>query len=75
MDKKDKEHHIKDARKLLVELPRMECNIDGSIYPWKEVVEFRTECTEEFIEWIKTEKLDHIKIHKAEPTKEIRHFK
>ncbi len=75
MDKKDKENHLKDAKKLLVELSDMQCNTDGSIYPWNEVVEFRKECIKEFMVWVTTEKLDHIKIEKDKPQVEILHFK
>ncbi len=75
MDKKDKEHHLKDAKTLLVELSDMKCNIDGSIYPWSEVVEFRKQCIKEFMVWVDTEKLDHIKIEKDQPRAEILHFK
>ncbi len=75
MDKKDKEHHLKDAKALLTELSDMKCNIDGCIYPWNEVVGFRKECIEEFMIWVTTEKLDHIKIEKDHPREDILHFK
>ena len=78
MNKKEKEDntlHLKDTIKLLEELPTMPNNIRGGLHPWKEIVKYRMACVQEFIEYLKTGKTDHIKIQENLPVKDIQHFK
>ena len=74
-EKADNALHLKDATKLLAELPTMPRNIGGGLHPWEDVVRFRIQCVEEFIEYLKTGKTTHIKIQEDLPTKDIEHFK
>lgn len=74
-DKEDKALHLKDAKALLASLPTMEKNIRGGRYPWKDIKEYRMQCVEEFIEYLKTGKTDHIIVDHSQPQKEIQHFK
>ena len=53
----------------------MKDNTDGGSHPWTDAIEFRIECVEEFIEWVNTGKLDHIKINQKQQKKEPQHFK
>ena len=75
MDNKDKEHHLRDAKKLLTELPNAQCNIEGTIYKWKDIIQFRMECINEFMTWVTTEKLDHIIIDRSKLKPQVQHFK
>ena len=78
MNKKEKEdnaRHLKDATKLLAELPTMPRNISGGLHPWADIIPYRIICVEEFIEYLKTGKTDHIRIQKDLSTKTIEHFK
>lgn len=74
-EKADKELHLKEAKNLLLKLPTMENNIRGGSHPWKDIVKYRIQCVEEFIEYVKTEKTDHIKLEEDQPHTEIQHFK
>jgi len=74
-EKQDKAQHIKDATKLLTSLPTLKRNISGGRSPWKEVIAYRIQCVDEFIEYLKTGKTDHIIIDHGQPQKEIQHFK
>jgi len=78
MNKKEKEdnaRHLRDATRLLAELPTMKNNVSGGMHPWAEIVAYRIICVEEFIEYLKTGKTDHIKVQNDLPTEDIEHFK
>jgi len=74
-EKADKALHLKDATKLLADLPTMPRNISGGLHPWEDIIEYRIQCVEEFIEYLKTGKTDHIRIQRDLPTEDIEHFK
>lgn len=74
-EKADKTLHLKGAKELLTSLPILEKNIRGGRHPWKDIIIYRIQCVEEFIEYLKTGKIDHIVVDHNQPQKEIQHFK
>lgn len=74
-EKEDNKRHLKDAKELLKSLPTSRRNIGGGRHPWKDIIKYRIQCVEEFIEHLKTGKIDHIIIDHSQSPKEIQHFK
>lgn len=70
---KNQQIQYNSAKKYLLALDTLPCNVEGSQLSWKEIIQNRKEAVNEYLTFLETGKTDHINPN-IEPIKH-EHFK